>query len=45
MNPSNERIELIEDALIDSVSGGRAAGLCEIDLCSIDLCEWPCFFQ
>ena len=45
MNTQN-KIELIEETLLESVSGGVAdRDLCEIDLCSIDICDWPCFFD
>ena len=40
---TNNKIELIEEALLESVSGGAAQEFCSIDLCSIDLCDWPCF--
>ena len=45
MKELNEKIEIIEEALIDSVSGGRESG-CSMDICRIDICscEWPCFF-
>lgn len=45
---SNKKVELIEEALLDSVSGGRDK-LCEIDLCRINLCDCisciQCIFQ
>ncbi|VUD42232.1 hypothetical protein TDB9533_00650 [Thalassocella blandensis] len=43
------KVEIIEEALLDSVSGGRAESLCSIDLCRIDLCDCisciQCIFQ
>ncbi|MCL1037970.1 hypothetical protein L2750_12500 [Shewanella submarina] len=43
---TQDKVELIEETLLDSVSGGAMdRELCEIDLCSIDICDWPCFFD